>query len=311
MFPSFEALSHSLRTRCLRFAAFLPHSRLYNHARLASGWRPAFAARDWLPAGSHREVSARSSTWHPPHPGFAWRKLDQGLVDCYTPVPQVNEVFEFPVASDERYVDIRIVAEGWLHTMTIDLLVDNQTGEWWGTTNSPDNCHGFPEVMTTMRLCWEVEHTGLPEPLLGTVLCGTWNATFIDQGFGEDEVGTAYSVEGTSRYSARSALFGWEAEGPIAHWANAGWLARDGCTEANPYLFVHVAGASIDDGGLEFSMVIESTLHDFWQDRDVEYRIRNTLGNPQVVTLQDMNPPPDQWPRHGVWAVPPERSGRR
>ena len=65
----FEAQSHGPRTRCLRFAARgLPPS----HARLASGWWPP------LPDGTRtrrvpREVSATSSTWLPPHPGFAWR----------------------------------------------------------------------------------------------------------------------------------------------------------------------------------------------------------------------------------------------
>src|SRR5690606_19376427 len=54
---TFEALSRGLHARCLRFAAFLFPQELYGHARLASGWWPACAGRDWLPAGVLREVS--------------------------------------------------------------------------------------------------------------------------------------------------------------------------------------------------------------------------------------------------------------
>jgi hypothetical protein len=45
--------SHSLST--LRSFPLL--WELYGHARLASGWWPAFAGRDWLPVGSLCEVS--------------------------------------------------------------------------------------------------------------------------------------------------------------------------------------------------------------------------------------------------------------
>jgi hypothetical protein len=65
---TFEAQSHGLHARCLRFAAGVAHV----DARLASGWWPSLAGRDSNPLGPHREVSA-CSTWHPPRPGFAWR----------------------------------------------------------------------------------------------------------------------------------------------------------------------------------------------------------------------------------------------
>jgi hypothetical protein len=67
---SFEAQSRGSHTRCLRFAAFLPAlSRSYGHARLASGWWPAFTGRGSRPRKVPNEVSA-SSTWLPPHPSF-------------------------------------------------------------------------------------------------------------------------------------------------------------------------------------------------------------------------------------------------
>jgi hypothetical protein len=58
----FVAQSHGLRTRCLRFAAFLSPRKLYGHARLASGCWPSFAGRDCSPAGSRHQVSVCSST---------------------------------------------------------------------------------------------------------------------------------------------------------------------------------------------------------------------------------------------------------
>ena len=45
-----------------------------HHATLGSGWWPAFAGRDWRPAGTLRgfpSFAIRSSL--PPSPGFAWR----------------------------------------------------------------------------------------------------------------------------------------------------------------------------------------------------------------------------------------------
>jgi hypothetical protein len=82
---SFEAQSRGSHTRCLRFAAFLPAlSRSYGHARLASGWWPAFTGRGSRPRKAPNEVSA-SSTWLPPHPSFATQatsELDSALQLC-------------------------------------------------------------------------------------------------------------------------------------------------------------------------------------------------------------------------------------
>ena len=42
------------------------------HARLASGWWPAFAGWEWVPTGFQCEVS-ECHVIRPPRPGFAWR----------------------------------------------------------------------------------------------------------------------------------------------------------------------------------------------------------------------------------------------
>jgi hypothetical protein len=50
-----------------------------HHATLGSGWWPAFAGRDWRPAGTLRgfpSFAIRSSL--PPSPGFAWRNTTSG-----------------------------------------------------------------------------------------------------------------------------------------------------------------------------------------------------------------------------------------
>ena len=65
---AFEAQSHGLFTRCLRFVA----SVATDGARLASGCQPGFAGRGWVPAGFHRKVS-EFFTSHPPCPGLTCR----------------------------------------------------------------------------------------------------------------------------------------------------------------------------------------------------------------------------------------------
>jgi hypothetical protein len=52
-----------------------------HHATLGSGWWPAFAGRDWRPAGTLRgfpSFAIRSSL--PPSPGFAWRNTTSGHI---------------------------------------------------------------------------------------------------------------------------------------------------------------------------------------------------------------------------------------
>jgi hypothetical protein len=53
-----------------------PLSRSYGHARLASGWWPAFTGRGSRPRKVPNEVSA-SSTWLPPHPSFATQSTSE------------------------------------------------------------------------------------------------------------------------------------------------------------------------------------------------------------------------------------------
>lgn len=68
----FEAPSHGLRPRCLRFAGALTG---FAHARLASGWWPAFAGQGFdLPGPYERfPLCRRLSTSLSPFPGLAWR----------------------------------------------------------------------------------------------------------------------------------------------------------------------------------------------------------------------------------------------
>jgi hypothetical protein len=70
----FGAQSRGPYARCLRFAATVTRAPRKTRFRLVVHLgRSGFA-----PAGSLREVSAASSTWHPPHPGFAWRTSSRG-----------------------------------------------------------------------------------------------------------------------------------------------------------------------------------------------------------------------------------------
>ena len=74
----FEAQSHGSRTRCLRFAA---PGHPAHHARLASGWWPAFAGRDSHPLGSNERFRLPHGIL-PPFPGLAWRKVILGRLSC-------------------------------------------------------------------------------------------------------------------------------------------------------------------------------------------------------------------------------------
>jgi len=47
----------------------------HRHARLASGWLPAFAGQDFLLLGSLRRVSKMATSSLPPSPGLTWRKV--------------------------------------------------------------------------------------------------------------------------------------------------------------------------------------------------------------------------------------------
>ena len=45
----------------------------YDHARLATGWWPTLAGRDFNPLSSYMRFRFILSTSHPPHPGLSWR----------------------------------------------------------------------------------------------------------------------------------------------------------------------------------------------------------------------------------------------
>jgi len=65
---NFEAQSHGLHARCVRFAAAVADV----HATLASGWWPTLAGRDSNPLGSIVRFPLRHLSL-PPHRSFAWR----------------------------------------------------------------------------------------------------------------------------------------------------------------------------------------------------------------------------------------------
>ena len=67
----FGALSHGLRTRCLRLAGWITPPPPMTRFRLLA----CFAGRGWLPAGFHYKVSGGSLAIRPPRPGFAWRNI--------------------------------------------------------------------------------------------------------------------------------------------------------------------------------------------------------------------------------------------
>ena len=84
---SFGAQSRGLYPRCLRFAAAVADGPRKTRSRLVV----LLGRTGFEPAGSLREVSALSSTWHPPHPGFPWRTESSALIEvslasCISPL---------------------------------------------------------------------------------------------------------------------------------------------------------------------------------------------------------------------------------
>jgi hypothetical protein len=70
-FTTFEALSHGLRTCCLRFAARVAPAPRKTRFRVVAGWWPTLPGRDFNPLGFRCEVSSLFSlTSPPPHPGL-------------------------------------------------------------------------------------------------------------------------------------------------------------------------------------------------------------------------------------------------
>ena len=75
----FEAQSHSLGTRCLRFAAPVTRTPRKTRFRLLA----SSTGRDWLPAGFHRKVSKCYSSMAVILLSQAsWRKVQETFVTC-------------------------------------------------------------------------------------------------------------------------------------------------------------------------------------------------------------------------------------
>src|SRR3954467_1922187 len=70
-----SGLNHTARS----LAVYASQCRLPgHHARLAPGRWPGSAGRGWLPAGSHRKVSARAS----PFPKLSWRTEERFIIQA-------------------------------------------------------------------------------------------------------------------------------------------------------------------------------------------------------------------------------------
>src|SRR5690606_503142 len=122
----------------------------------------------------------------------------------------------------------------------IEFVVNNQTGE-----ASQTSAEGYLNEV----LHWEVEHTAPPPQIPPSRICASWNAAYLDEGFGEvGGSGTAPSEP--KQYPASFAEFALTAEGALG-WIPpsqplVGFLDAEGCVPQmiDGSVLTHIAGVS-------------------------------------------------------------------
>jgi hypothetical protein len=135
----------------------------------------------------------------------------------------------------------------------------------------------------------------------------------VDEGFGEDIVGTAVTGKLYKRYPASFARFAYFMEGPVGETGAGGFLDKDGCIPPGmlpPEVFLHVAGGppgNPEEGGLNVIFGIDASM------------LRNPDGTHYDITSRDSyttlgfystNPeqiPHGAWTTERGWSVPPPR----
>jgi outer membrane protein assembly factor BamB len=157
--------------------------------------------------------------------------------------------------------------------VTVDLVVDNRTGAWTGTVNSPTRCF---TASNGWGVCWKIIQNGMPANLPSPQVCATWNADFVDGQKGEDFIGVPAPNGAKHRlYPASFAEFSldiqavrgkfhfgatYDASGNPTTGSQPAFLDKDGCVpagvipgDAMVFLDGTPAGA-VDRGGLEIDL---------------------------------------------------------
>ncbi|MDD9939493.1 MAG: PQQ-binding-like beta-propeller repeat protein [Myxococcales bacterium] len=248
-------------------------------------------------------------------------------VGCILGPMELDEEFTLAVPIDQPTVPVRIEiierdnASADDIEVTVDLVVDNTDGTWTGTVASPTDCHTSGSDWT---ICWDVMQTGIPSGLSSPRVCGVWPADYVDEGFGEDTVGTPSPGGDHDEYPAAFAEFILEVQGPTgnvhvgAFYENGvlqsgtpAFLDSEGCIPAGvipveALLFVDgAAPGDLANGGLEMSLVYRTT---FERSDGVRFSLRdaNDLNFGVInATLSEGDIPVSQWSTTGPWAIPP------
>ena len=152
-----------------------------------------------------------------------------------------------------------------------------------------------------------------PRPPPRARLCATWNASYLDEGFGED--GTAANIVTTPEgqygwYRASYARYWLTAEGPLgeipADEPMMGFLDADGCVEVDGSVLTFEDGALPgEEGGLELTLTIDGNVE---RSDGVSYSMIDTAGHGVAVTFTSTvagNVPLDTWTLDGGVRVPP------
>ncbi len=246
-----------------------------------------------------------------------------GVVGCSVPtVLALADTLEGLVPSDQRFVNVRIVIIerdafpfGFDdELLAVDLRVDNQTGQWTGTTTSPNSCFRGPSfgsfgsfgAFGAWGICWEITTSARPVLDYGTEFCFAWNAQFIDGGFGEDIANSG----DLQALPANHALVRWGITAvPTVGFGFEGFLPLGICPQG-------VSANDLATPAFGSHTVAEFALQSRFRSGLVEWRVMSKLqqdgtigADPNIwelgTRIEKRNGSIAGWERRGGWLVPP------
>lgn len=164
------------------------------------------------------------------------------------------------------------------------------------------------------QVFFEVEHTGLPAIATEPRVCATLNASFVDEGFGEDFVGTPVPGQPYVSFPAAFMSFALTVEGPLGEGTLAGNLDESGCVPLGtipPQAYAFRADADptkAAEGALDLTLVVDMRI--IRRPDGVRYDVFNRFGITSLEVHRSLRPgdaPLGSWTQTGRWMVPPTR----
>ncbi|MES1188545.1 MAG: collagen-binding domain-containing protein [Myxococcales bacterium] len=235
-----------------------------------------------------------------------------GLDSCPYGEPfSANVEFSVPVSIKTAVVSVHVK------------LIEHDSGSKDETiadvTFTVDNTTGLPSIPTVIngvdswQVFFEVEATGsLPPVAAEPRLCTTLNAAFVDEGFGEDFVGTPVVGQDYKSYPAAFVMFSLRVESPYGLGTAGGFLDADGCVPLGSipkeaYAFLAGADPTLrGQGSLDLFLTVDTSA--LQRPDGVRYNLFNEPGLARTETHFSVQPswgPLSGWTKSGLWMLPP------